>query len=201
MYPRVLLMCVHGREGWGRELFFFGGVTSPETSSFFIFCTYGNKFLNSFGLWSLTRVVPMSTLPCSAGFSKCNLHLIWIFLPELSPFVSFFAFIFVGNSFHWLSICVKWHIGDHWKTRRRPNNTFCCLWVNRITNAQWPITNRIRKEWHDCNGDMHIEEVTSSLNMCTDELAVHFVLHATTHRSDTRVTDIWTMLLEGTGSI
>ena len=59
---------------WRFFFFFFGGVTSPETSSFFIFCIYGNKFLNSFGLWSLTRVAPMSTFPCSAGFSKRNLH-------------------------------------------------------------------------------------------------------------------------------
>ena len=131
-----------GRARGGIFFFFFGGgVTSPETSSFFIFCIYGNKFLNSFGLWSLTRVAPMSTFPCSAGFSKRNLHSIWIFLPEWSAFVSFFAFIFVGNSFHWLSVCVKWHIGDHWKTRRQPNNTFCCLWVNGITNAQFTNTN------------------------------------------------------------
>lgn len=188
--------------GLGEGLFFFWWWCHfPWDIIFFHFLHYGNKFLNSFALWSLTRVAPMSTFPCSAGFSKRNLRSIWIFLPELSPFVSFFAFIFVGSSFHWLSICVTWHTGDHWKTRRQPNNTFCCLWVNGITNAQWPITNRVWKEWHDCDGEVHIEEVMSSLNMCTDELAAQFVLHAATHSSDTRVTEIWTMLLEGTGFI
>lgn len=34
-------MCMEGGLGEGLLLFFYGGVTSPETSSFFNFCTYG----------------------------------------------------------------------------------------------------------------------------------------------------------------
>ena len=96
----------------------------------------------------------------------------------------------------------RWSLEDKAATQQH-----ILLFVGKRNNKctvyqyKWPITNRVWKEWHDCNGEVHIEEVMSSLNMCTDEVAAHFVLHATTHSSDTRVTEIWTMLLEGTGFI
>lgn len=47
----------------------------------------------------------------------------------------------------WIFVFIKCHLGLS-LTRRQHNHMLLCLWINWITNVQWPITDRLWKR-HD----------------------------------------------------
>lgn len=66
--------------------------------------------------------------------------------------------------------------------------------LGRITDVQWPTTDRLWKKWCDRSLIvMHICYLQSELQ--TEELAAKFVLYIIIHRYYIMVTEIWIVLL------
>lgn len=74
-----------------------------------------------------------------------------------------------------------------------------CLYVHRITDVQWSITNRLWQKCHGWSRD-RVHVYVLHRDLWIEELATKFKLQVITHIWYIAVTEIWTLLLE-TGSI
>lgn len=75
-----------------------------------------------------------------------------IFSSSNAVFITWCTFIFVGL-FPLLIIFffLQWSHRFITDTHKKINNSYflSCLNMNKITDAQWPITNRLWRKWHD----------------------------------------------------
>lgn len=116
--------------------------------------------------------IPMASSSSLTPFILCS---IWTFLP-LSLFFSA-GLSLLPNSLSWLSICVYHCIGLSLGDKKARKGTLCCLWVNWVTDMQWPIR-QILKKWCDWLG---LCACYLRSDLWTEKLAVKFVLYAITH--------------------
>lgn len=66
-----------------------------------------------------------------------------------SRIILFFCiFIFVGQLSFWSSIFEKFHLGLSLETRNSSNYMLCCL-HKMVADAQWPVTDMLKKRWCD----------------------------------------------------
>lgn len=103
-------------------------------------------------LSTVSPAVAVKTFPWPAIYSITPFILCSIWISFLPFSFHFFTahFSLLPNSLSWLSpfvYIIAWVY--HWETRRHQNCTLCCPWVNWVTDAQWPITDRFWKKWWD----------------------------------------------------